>query len=146
MADSAILLVEDNQDDVILTVRAFKKNNISNRVVVASDGVEAIDYLFAQGAHSERDPDDLPQVILLDLKLPKIDGLEVLRQIRANERTRYLPVVLLTSSAEERDLTEGYRSGANSYVCKPVDFEQFLEAARQIGLYWLVLNQPLRRM
>jgi two-component system response regulator len=146
MAEPAILLVEDNQDDVILTVRAFKKNNINNRMVVANDGVEALDYLFAQGAHRGKDPDDLPQVVLLDLKLPKVDGLEVLRRIRSDERTRLLPVVILTSSAEERDLVDGYRLGANSYVCKPVDFEQFLETARQLGSYWLGLNQPLRRM
>jgi two-component system response regulator len=138
MQDGTILLVEDNQDDVDLTLRAFKKNNIGNKVVVARDGVEALEHLFGAG----RAPDaPWPVVVLLDLKLPRIDGLEVLRKIRANERTRTLPVVVLTSSDEQRDLIESYNLGANSYVRKPVDFGGFLEAARQLGLYWLVLNQ-----
>jgi two-component system response regulator len=137
-----ILLVEDNPDDEVLTLRAFKKNNIKNEVVVAHDGEEALDFLFCRRAYAERDPRDIPEVVLLDLQLPKVDGLEVLRQIRANPRTRLLPVVILTSSKEEQDLIEGYSRGANSYVRKPVDFNQFVEAVRQLGLYWLVLNEP----
>lgn len=140
--DKVILLVEDNADDEELTLRAFRKNNILNPVVVARDGVEALDYLFGTGAHSGRDTRVQPQVVLLDLKLPKVDGLEVLRQLRADPRTRLLPVVILTTSNEERDILASYQLGANSYVRKPVDFEQFLEAARQLGLYWLVLNVP----
>ena len=136
-----ILLVEDNADDVILTLRAFKKNNIANEVVVARDGVEALDYLFATGPHDGRDARQLPQVVLLDLKLPRIDGIEVLRRIRADPATRVVPVVVLTSSREEHDLVDSYRLGANSYVRKPVDFLEFVEAARQLGLYWLVLNE-----
>jgi two-component system response regulator len=143
---SVILLVEDNPDDEALTLRAFSKNNIRNPVVVARNGAEALDYLFAKGAYAGRDVADLPQVVLLDLKLPKVEGLEVLRQIRADERTELLPVVILTSSREEQDLVEGYRLGANSYVRKPVDFDEFVEAARQLGLYWLLLNEvPPRR-
>jgi CheY-like chemotaxis protein len=141
MEDKMILLVEDNPDDEALTVRALKKNNIGNRLVVARDGVEAIDFLFAKGAYADRDPSDLPQVILLDIKLPKMDGLEVLKRIRADQSTALLPVVILTSSKEERDLIQGYKLGANSYVRKPVDFSQFLEAVRQLGLYWLVINE-----
>jgi two-component system response regulator len=141
MRDASILLVEDNDDDVALTIRAFKKNNIKNRVVVMRDGVEALDYLFATGAHSGRDRSDRPQVILLDLKLPKLDGLEVLRRIRADESTRMLPIVVLTSSKEEQDLVASYQLGCNSYVRKPVDFDEFVEAARQLGLYWLLLNE-----
>jgi two-component system response regulator len=141
MRTAAILLVEDNDDDVALTLRAFKKNNIKNTVVVARDGVEALDYLFATGAHSGRDRSDLPQVVLLDLKLPRLEGLEVLRRIRADEGTRMLPIVILTSSKEEQDLIAGYRLGCNSYVRKPVDFDEFVEAARQLGLYWLLLNE-----
>jgi two-component system response regulator len=145
MDDKVILLVEDNPDDVVLTLRALKKNNIGNEVVVARDGAEALDYLFATGVHAGRDLGVQPQVILLDLKLPKVDGLEVLRRLRADERTQLLPVVILTSSKEERDLMEGYRLGANSYVRKPVDFGQFAEAVRQLGLYWFVLNESLPR-
>ncbi len=137
MDDRIVLLVEDNPDDVELTLRAFKKSNISNRVVVAQDGAEALEYLFGPG-HEGR---PLPEVVLLDLKLPKIDGLEVLRRIRAEARTRLLPVVVLTSSNEERDLVESYRLGANSYVRKPVEFAEFVDASRQLGLYWLVLNR-----
>jgi two-component system response regulator len=142
MSDGAILLVEDNPDDQALTLRAFKKHNITNEVVIARDGSEALDYLFGTGRHAGRDPRLAPQLVLLDLKLPKVDGLEVLRQLRADERTRLLPVVVLTSSTEERDVVESYRLGANSYVRKPVDFTEFIEAARQLGLYWLLLNQP----
>lgn len=139
--ERVILLVEDNPSDEELTLRALKKSNILNPVVVARDGVEALDFLFARGAHAGRDPNALPQVILLDLKLPKLDGLEVLRTIRLDERTKLLPVIILTSSVEEQDLVRGYSLGANSYVRKPVDFVQFSEAVRQLGLYWLVLNQ-----
>jgi two-component system, response regulator len=141
MEDKMILIVEDNPDDEALTIRALKKNNIGNRLVVVRDGVEALDFLFCTGVYSNRDPNDLPQTILLDLKLPKVDGLEVLKRIRADERTSLLPVVILTSSNEERDLLQSYRNGANSYVRKPVDFNEFLDAARQLGLYWLVLNE-----
>jgi two-component system response regulator len=141
-AERTILLVEDNPDDELLTLRALRKANVANRVVLARDGAEALDYLFRAGAHAGRDTADLPQVVLLDLKLPKLDGLEVLRRIRADARTRLLPVVILTSSNEERDRLEGYALGANSYVRKPVDFAEFADAVRQLGLYWLVLNQP----
>lgn len=147
MDNRVIFLVEDNPDDEALTLRALKKNNIGNQVVVAHDGAEALDFLLGQGSQADRNLNVLPQVILLDLKLPKVDGLEVLRQLRANERTKYLPVVILTSSNEEQDLLKGYGLGANSYVRKPVDFNQFTEAVRQLGLYWLVLNEqaPARR-
>jgi two-component system, response regulator len=138
-----ILLVEDNPDDAELTLRALKKNNILNQVVLAHDGVEATDYLFGTGTYAGRDPSVLPSVVLLDLKLPKIDGLEVLKQIRADELTRYLSVVILTSSKEEQDLVNSYQLGANSYIRKPVDFNQFMEAVRQLGLYWLVLNESV---
>jgi two-component system, response regulator len=145
MKDKLILLIEDNRDDETLTLRALKKNNIVNEVIVAHDGAKALDYLFGTGAHAGRDLSVMPQVILLDLKLPKIDGLEVLRQLRANELTRLLPVVILTSSNEEQDRIKGYGLGANSYVRKPIDFGQFLEAVRQLGLYWLILNEPAPR-
>jgi two-component system, response regulator len=137
-----ILLVEDDADDEALTLRALKQNRIHNQVMIARDGVEALDFLFATGEYAGRDANVLPQVVLLDLKLPKIDGLEVLRRIRGNELTRRLPVVILTSSNEEQDRVSGYDLGANSYVQKPVDFGQFAEAVRQLGLYWLILNQP----
>lgn len=142
MNTGAILLVEDNPDDVALTLRAIKKNNIINEVVVAPDGVEAIDYLFARSAYTGRDPTDLPALVLLDLRLPKVDGLEVLQRLRADARTALAPVVILTSSKEEQDLLRGYSLGANSYIRKPVDFGQFTEAVRQLGLYWLLLNEP----
>src|SRR5438045_7699243 len=141
MNRKAILLVEDNANDEYLTLRALKKYNVANDVVVAHDGVEALDYLFGTGAHANRDTKDLPLVVLLDLKLPKVDGLEVLRQIRADDRTRLLPVVILTSSNEERDVINGYKLGTNSYVQKPVDFTAFVDAVGQLGLYWLMLNQ-----
>ena len=140
MESKVILLVEDNPKDEALTLRALKKSNIVNDVVVARDGVEALDYLFGTGAHAGRDTSDMPQLILLDLKLPKVDGMQVLRRMREDERTRRLPVVVFTSSSEEEDLINSYNLGANSYVRKPVDFEHFLEAAKQLGLYWLVLN------
>jgi two-component system response regulator len=143
--DKTILLVEDNPDDEALTLRALKKNNIRNNVVVARDGAEAIDYLFGQGPYSDRNPATLPTVVLLDLKLPKIDGLEVLRRIRSEERSKFLPVVILTSSKEEQDVANGYRLGANSYVRKPVNFDEFLNAANQLGLYWLLLNESPQR-
>jgi CheY-like chemotaxis protein len=138
--DRTILLVEDNPKDEELTLRALRKNNIGNDVIVTRDGAEALDYLFARGAYAGRDT--LPQLVLLDLKLPKMDGLEVLRQMRAHERTRLLPVVILTTSNDEKDRLAGYRNGANSYVRKPVDFSEFMEAVRQLGLYWLILNEP----
>jgi CheY-like chemotaxis protein len=141
-----ILLVEDNPDDEALTLRALKKNNIMNEVVVAHDGVEALDYLFGKGVYVDRDMSVMPNLILLDLKLPKMDGLEVLRHLRADERTKILPVVILTSSKEEQDLINGYSLGANSYVRKPVDFSQFSEAVRQLGLYWFVLNESPPRV
>jgi two-component system, response regulator len=137
-----ILLVEDRADDVELTLRAFEKANVANEIVVAGDGEEAINYLFALGRHAGRDPKVMPQVVLMDLKLPKIDGLGVLRRMRADERTRRIPVVIMTSSKEERDVILGYNLGANSFVRKPVDFVQFVEAARLLGLYWLVINEP----
>ena len=143
MSNKVILLVEDNPDDAELTLRALKKNNILNQVVLAHDGVEATDYLFGTGTYAGRDTSALPSVVLLDLKLPKISGLEVLKQIRAQELTRYLSVVILTSSKEEQDLISGYQLGANSYIRKPVDFNQFMEAVRQLGLYWLVLNESV---
>jgi CheY-like chemotaxis protein len=138
-----ILLVEDNRDDADLTVRALKRNNILNEVKVVYDGVEALDYLFGTGAYEGRDTTFQPTVILLDLKLPKVDGLEVLRRLRADERTKLLPVVILTSSKEEQDISDGYAFGCNAYVRKPVDFVQFSEAVRNLGLFWLVLNEPV---
>jgi two-component system, response regulator len=139
-----ILLVEDNPRDELLALRAFKKSRIANEVVVARDGVEALDYLFATGDYVGRDMRELPQIMLLDLKLPRVDGLQVLQTVRANEQTRFLPVVILTSSDEQRDLVESYRLGVNSYVRKPVDFSRFAEAVDHLGLYWLVLNQTPR--
>jgi two-component system response regulator len=141
MRERVIVLVEDNANDEELTLRAFRKSNILNRIVVVRDGAEALDYFFARGAHANRAPGEIVQVVLLDLKLPKIDGLDVLRALRADERTRLIPIVILTSSAEDQDLVRGYGLGANSYVRKPVDFTQFVEAVRQLGLYWLVINQ-----
>lgn len=140
-----VLLVEDNPDDVALTRRAFKKSNIANEMVVATDGVEALDFLFGTGAHEGRDTSRMPEVVLLDLKLPKVDGLEVLRRLRGDERTSLLPVVILTSSKEKQDMLRGYALGANSYVRKPVDFIEFTEAVRELGLYWLILNQTPAR-
>ena len=136
-----ILLVEDNPTDEALVLRAFKKYNLSARIIVVRDGAEAVDFIFCQGAYKDRDPRDIPQLILLDMKLPKLSGLEVLRQIRANEHTRLLPVIMLTSSKEEQDLMESYRSGANSYVRKPIEYDQFLEAIRELSLYWLKVNE-----
>ena len=137
-----ILLVEDNPDDVDLTLRALQQYNVKNEITVVRDGAEALDYLFATGAYDDRDSGAMPAVVILDLKLPKVDGFEVLQRMRADERTKLVPVVILTSSKEERDMINGYKSGANSYVRKPVDFTQFMEAARQLGLYWLVINEP----
>jgi two-component system, response regulator len=147
MDSEPILLVEDNPDDEALTLRALKKNNIKNEVIVAHDGAEALDYLFGTGKHAGRDTSVMPQLILLDLKLPKVDGFEVLRKMRADPRTKLLPVVILTSSNEELDRINGYDLGANSYIRKPVEFNGFIEAVRQLGLYWLILNQtaPTRR-
>ncbi|MBN1478364.1 response regulator [Candidatus Sumerlaeota bacterium] len=142
MAEKIILLVEDDPDDVDLTTRALERNHILNEVVVARDGAEALDLLFGDGRFATETAGELPAVILLDLKLPKVDGLEVLRRIRAEERTRFLPVVILTSSDEERDMVQSYSLGANSFVRKPVDFAQFTEAVQQLGLYWLLLNEP----
>jgi two-component system response regulator len=141
-----ILLVEDNRDDEALTIRAFRKNDIKNNIVVARDGVEALDYLFCQGEFAGRDAMKDPQLVLLDLKLPKVDGLEVLRRIRGEARTKLLPVVIFTSSNEIRDLQDAYRLGANSYICKPVNFTEFAEAVRQLALYWLNLNRCLPQM
>jgi two-component system, response regulator len=141
MSKRNILLVEDNPDDEELTLRALHRNLIANEVIVAHDGQEALDYIFGHGAWEGRDPANLPALILLDLNLPKVDGLSVLRQIRADVRTRRAPVVILTSSSEQQDLIRGYELGANSYVRKPVAFEEFVEAVRQLGVYWLVLNE-----
>lgn len=141
MEEKTILLVEDSLDDEALTLRALKKNNILNEVIVTRDGVEALDYLFGTGKYEGRDTSKQPELILLDLKLPKIDGLEVLRRLRADERTALQPVVVLTTSSEEQDIISSYKLGANSYIRKPVDFNQFLEAVGHLGLYWLVLNQ-----
>jgi len=137
-----ILLVEDNPSDVEMTLRALKKHNLANKVHVVRDGAEALDYIFATGIYAERNIDDHPKVILLDLKLPKVDGMEVLRRIRADERTKCVPVVVLTSSQEERDIVESYKLGVNSYIVKPVDFDKFLSTVQELGLYWLLLNKP----
>ena len=142
MEEKVVLLVEDNPDDALLILRALKKNGVKNEVIVVRDGVEALDYLFGTGIYAGRDTTIMPQLILLDLRLPKIDGLEVLRRVRDDERTKLLPVVVLTSSRDDQDLVEGYGLHANSYVCKPVGFERFVEAVRQLKLYWLILNEP----
>lgn len=141
--NKAILLVEDNPDDQALLLRAMKKNHIANEIVIANDGVEALDYLFARGKFEGRDANILPELVLLDLKLPKISGFEVLQQLRADERTKYIPVVVLTSSIEDADMIRSYDLGANSFVQKPVDFEEFVAAAANLGLYWLVINKPV---
>lgn len=141
MDKQLILLVEDNPDDVVLTLRALKKNNILNEVVVANDGAEALDFFFGTGIYEGRDTNVMPVITLLDLKLPKIDGLEVLQRLRANSRTKILPVIVLTTSKEEKDILDSYNFGANSYIRKPVDFIQFTEAIRQLGMYWLLLNE-----
>jgi two-component system response regulator len=141
MTNKYILLVEDNADDVELTTRAFKRANLANPLEVVRDGAEALDFLFATGSHAGRDARELPQVVLLDLQLPRVSGLDVLRRIRSDPRTRLVPVVILTSSKEEQDRFQGYSLGANSYICKPVDTLQFTEAVRELGLYWLVLNE-----
>ncbi len=143
MPHRKILLVEDNPDDVLLTLRALKRNNIVNEVVHAADGEEALDWLFCRGAHAGRDPEDLPAFVLLDLKLPRVDGIDVLRAMRADPRTRLLRVVVLTTSREDQDVAESYSQGANSYIRKPVDFDEFIRVVGQIGLYWLVLNEPM---
>jgi len=141
MNKKVILLVEDNPDDELLTIRAFEKNNIKNDIFVVRDGVEALDYLFCNGKYENVVNQKVPEIILLDLKLPKLDGLEVLKELRKNKRTKLLPVIVLTSSKEEQDIIESYKLGANSYIRKPVNFNQFIEAIRQLGLYWLVLNE-----
>jgi two-component system response regulator len=141
MRERVILLVEDNADDEALTMRALSKNNISNKIVVARDGVQALDYLFGTGPYAGRNTSEQPELILLDLKLPKVDGFEVLKKLRADERTKLLAVVILTSSKEQQDILSGYGLGANSYIRKPVDFQHFVEAVLQLGLYWLVLNE-----
>jgi len=141
MDERVIVLVEDNANDEELMLRAFRKSNILNRVVVVRDGAEALDYFFSRGAYANRSASEVAQVVLLDLKLPKVDGLDVLRALRADERTRLIPIVVLTSSAEEQDMVRSYCLGANSYVRKPIDFTQFVEAVRQLGLYWLVINR-----
>lgn len=143
MNEKTILLVEDNPDDEALMLRALTKNGIANDIVVAHDGVEAVEYLFGEGQFAGRSVDDLPELILLDLKLPRMDGLDVLRRIRGDERTQYVPVVVLTTSSEQRDIIESYDLGANSYVTKPVDFMEFIEATRQLGTYWLLLNRSV---
>lgn len=141
MSNRIILLVEDNPDDVDLTLRAFQKSNLKNPIEVVNDGASALDYVFCRGTYAARDPQVIPAVILLDLKLPKVDGIEVLKEIRNNPKTRIIPVVILTSSTEEQDLANSYRNGANSYIRKPVDFNKFIESVQQLGLYWLLLNE-----
>ena len=147
MADARveILLVEDSPDDVVLTLRALRKSNVTNHIEVARDGAEALEFIFATGAHADRDINNTPKVILLDLKLPKVEGLEVLRRIKSDPRTKKLPVVVLTSSREARDVADAYALGVNSYIVKPVDFERFADAVRDLGLYWLLLNEPPAR-
>lgn len=145
MQSDVVLLVEDNADDEALTIRAFQKARIKNEIVVMRDGAEALDYLFCTGKYSTRDIANMPHVVLLDLKLPKIDGLEVLSRIRADERTKLLPVIILTSSQEETDMVAGYKGGANSYIVKPLETAQFSECVQQLGLYWLVLNESIPR-
>ena len=145
MENKSILLVEDNPNDELLMLRALKKNNIANEVIVTHDGVEALDYLFGRGEYIGRDLNIMPQLMLLDLKLPKIDGLEVLRRVRADLRTKYIPVVILTTSAEQKDIIDSYDLGANSYVQKPVDFNEFIQATQQLGLYWLVINKHVSK-
>lgn len=139
--DRVILVVEDNPDDEMLTLRALRNHRLTNEIVVVRDGAEALDYIFGTGTYTGRDPNDLPQVVLLDLRLPKVDGIQVLQRIRAEDRTRLLPVVVLTSSDEEKDVIDSYHFGANSYVRKPVDFGEFSEAVRQLGLYWVLINE-----
>ena len=143
MTDIEILLVEDNPRDVEMTLRALKKHNMANKVHVVTDGAEAMDFIFTRGAYAHTDKNQVPKVVFLDLKLPKVGGLEVLRAIKGDERTRSIPVVVLTSSQEEKDMVESYLLGVNSYVVKPLDFDNFVEAIGQIGLYWLVINKPL---
>ncbi|MHB1341514.1 MAG: response regulator [Coriobacteriia bacterium] len=143
--DIEILLVEDNDADVEMTLRALAKNNLANRVHVVSDGAEALDFLFGRGTYAYRDVSDWPRVVLLDIKLPKVDGIEVLRQVRADPRTAEMPIVMLTSSADERDVVEAYRLKANSYIVKPVDFHRFIDAVADLGLYWMLLNKPPRQ-
>jgi len=145
-SNQSILLVEDNPDDVELTILALKNHNILNKIDVARDGEEALDYLFRRGNFIERDPDDMPAVVLLDLKLPKVSGLEVLEQIRENKFTKYLPVVILTSSNEDQDIVSSYKLRANSYIHKPVDFHQFSKVVKDLGLYWLILNEPMPKI
>jgi two-component system response regulator len=144
MNEVEILLVEDNPNDVELTLRALKKHNFANKVHVVKDGAEALEFIFCTGTYAKREIDRKPKVILLDLKLPKVDGLEVVRRIRADERTKCIPVVVLTSSRQERDIVESYKLGVNSYIVKPVDFDRFVEAVSNLGLYWLLLNEPPR--
>jgi two-component system response regulator len=141
--DIEILLVEDNPRDAEMALRALRKQNLANKVHVAKDGAEALDFLFARGAYTHRDPNHAPKVVLLDLKLPKVSGLEVLKAIKGDEQTRTIPVVVMTSSQEEKDMVESYRLGVNSYIVKPVDFDKFVESVGQLGLYWLLVNKPL---